>query len=46
MAAFGWFLVNYDPKSSLICTKLSPVMQYKAIYDISDGFSFTNENSK
>ena len=46
MAAFGWFLVPYDPKSGPICTKLSPVMQDNAKYHISYGFSFTNQNYK
>ena len=34
LAAFGWFLVDYNPKSSPICTKLSPVMQCKTKYHI------------
>ena len=40
MAAFGWFLVYYNPKSSLICTKFSPVMHciasitYVTVFDI------------
>ena len=46
MAAFGWFLVAYDPKSGPIWTKLSPVMQYNVKYDICYEFTFTNENSK
>ena len=45
-AAFGWFLVDYKPKSSRICTKFSPVMQYKVKYHICHGFLFSFENWK
>ena len=30
LATFGWFLVDYNPKSNLICTKFSPVIQCNA----------------
>ena len=31
LAAFEWFLIDYKPKSNLICTKLSSVMQSRAM---------------
>ena len=33
-ASFGWFLVDYNPKSSPICTKFSPVMECIAKHHI------------
>ena len=45
-AAFGCFFMDYNPKSSRICAKLSPVMQYKASYHICYGIWFIIENSK
>ena len=46
LAAFGWFFIDYNPKSSQICTKFSPVMQCKAKYDICYGFWYSPKNSK
>ena len=34
LAAFGWFFIDYNPKSSLICTKFLPVMQCNVMHDI------------
>ena len=45
-AAFGWFLVDYKPKSSRICIKFSPVMKYKVKYHICHGFWYSFENWK
>ena len=38
LAAFGWFFVDYNPKSRPICTKISPVMQCKVRHHICYGF--------
>ena len=38
LVAFGWFFVDYNPKSSLICTKFSPAIQCKVTYHILYGF--------
>ena len=46
LAVFGWFLVDYRTKSSLIYTKLSPVMQCKAKYNICYSFWYSPENTK
>ena len=46
LAAFGWFLVDYKPKSSSICTKLSMVMECKAKYDTCYSFWYSAENSR
>ena len=43
--AFGLFFMDYNPKSSRICTKLSPVMQCKASYHVCYRFWFIIENS-
>ena len=36
LAAFGWFFVDYNPKSKPICTKISPVMQCKVYVTVFD----------
>ena len=46
MAAFGWFFVYYNPKSSLICTKFSPVMHCIAKYHICYGFLYIPKNTR
>ena len=46
MAAFGWFLVYYNPKSSPICRKFSPAMQCMAKYHICYGFWYISKNTK
>ena len=46
LAAFGWFSVDYNPKSSPICTKLSPMMQCNAKYHICYGFWYSPENTQ
>ena len=46
LAAFGWFFVDYNPKSTAICTKFSPVMQSNSKYGICYGFCYSAENSK
>ena len=46
LAAFGWFFLDYNPESSPICTKFSPVMQWKLMYRIPYGFWYSAEKSK